>query len=53
MLYDKEKRAVPNVVVGDVVMIVAENVKPVHWKKGRIIEVISGRDGMIRGVKLQ
>ena len=53
MLYDKEKRAVANVIVGDVVMIIEENVKSIHWKKGRIIEVISGRDAMIRGVKLQ
>ena len=34
MLYDKEKRAVANVIVGDVVMIIEENVKPIHWKKG-------------------
>ena len=47
------QRAVANVIVGDVVMIIEENVKPIHWKKGRIIEVISGRDAMIRGVKLQ
>ena len=53
MLYGKEKRAVANIVRGDVVMIIEENVKPLNWKKGRIIEVISGRDCMPRGVILQ
>ena len=43
MMYDREKRAEANVVVGDVVMLIEERVKSVHWKKGRIIEVISGR----------
>ena len=39
--------------MGDLVIIREENLKPMHWKRGRIIGLIKGRDGAIRGVKLQ
>ena len=35
------------------VIIKEDSVKPMHWKRGRIIEFITGRDNVIRGVKLQ
>ena len=35
------------------VIIKEDHVKPMHWKRGRIIEFITGRDNVIRGVKLQ
>ena len=35
------------------VIIKEEKVKPMHWKKGVVEDVIIGRDNEIRGVKLR
>ena len=54
MLYDKKnQREKPKLILGDVVIIKENNLKPMHWKRGRIIELLSGKDAEIRGVKLQ
>ena len=53
MLYDRTKRENKELLVGDVVIIVDDKTKPVHWKKGRIEELIVGRDSIVRGVRLQ
>lgn len=42
-----------NVKIGDLVLIVDENSIPLHWKRGRIIEVFPGKDNVIRSVKLK
>ena len=39
--------------VGDVVIVYEENVKWVFWKIGKVEEVIRGRDGAVRGAKVQ
>ena len=31
--------------VGDAVIIKEDNLKPMHWKRGRIIELLSGKGG--------
>jgi hypothetical protein len=53
MLYDKNRRSEPILIRGDVVLIKEDKVKPMHWKKGRIIELIAGRDDVVRGVTVQ
>ena len=53
MLYDKSNRKDAKIMVGDIVIIKDDKLKPTHWKHGRILELISGRDGVIRGVKIQ
>ena len=53
MLYDKTKRITKELQLDDIVFIADDKSKPTYWKKGRIIELIKGRDSVIRGVKLQ
>ena len=53
MLYDKTNRGTKDFVLDDVVIIVDDKTKPTHWKKGRIIGLIKGRDSIVRGVRLQ
>lgn len=42
-----------NLKIDDLVLIIDENSTPLHWKRGRIIELYSGRDSVIRSVKLK
>ena len=45
---------VKSTTAGDVVLIRDDNIIPrCHWRMGRIEELIPGRDGLIRGVKLK
>ena len=53
MQYDKQRRETTTISPGEVVIIKEEKVKPMHWKKGVVEEVIIGRDDAIRGVKLR
>jgi hypothetical protein len=38
--------------VGDVVLM-EENIPRVVWKMGRILELLLGKDGLVRSVKIQ
>ena len=39
--------------VGDVVVIHEDNVKRALWKLGRVVDLIKGKDGVIRGAKVK
>ena len=39
--------------VGDIVLIGSDNMKRVYWPMGRVVEVLPGRDGKLRLVRLK
>lgn len=43
----------PDIKVGILVLIKEDNVPPLHWCLGRVIEVIEGRDGHVRAVSIK
>lgn len=47
--YDKSVNLKEN----DLVLIKDENVQPLHWKLGRVLELYKGKDGIVRSVKLR
>ena len=54
MLYEKIKRANTDLEVNDIVIIEDDNVqRRVKWEKGRVDELIYGRDGVVRGAMLE
>jgi transposase InsO family protein len=44
----KWKRQQINLKIGDIVLIKEDNLPPLHWKMARVIEVHSGKDGIVR-----
>ena len=38
--------------VGDIVLVVGEEKNRGEWKKGRVVRVVKGKDGVVRGVEL-
>ena len=42
----------PKVNVGEVVLVIGEEKNRGQWKKGKVLRVIKGRDGILRGVVL-
>ena len=53
VMYDKTKRSSTNLEVGDVVLIKEDKITPRgNWKRGRVTELLSGRDKVVRGAKL-
>ena len=44
---------VENLKIDDLVLIIDENSLPLQWKRGRIIELYSGKDSVVRSVKLK
>lgn len=42
-----------NLKVGDLVLIVENNTPPLHWPRGRILDIIQSKDEKVRVVKLQ
>lgn len=49
----KWTRKVPNLKVGDLVILMEDNIAPTCWKIGRVKEVLSGADGLVRNVKVK
>ena len=49
----KWRHASPNFKVGDIVCVKGEQTSPTRWPLARIIEVIPGKDGLVRVVKIQ
>lgn len=43
----------PNVAVGDFVIINEPNLPPAQWRRGRIQEVLTGKDGLVRSVLIK
>ena len=43
----------PSIAVGDVVLVEEDGVKRNNWKLGRIVELVVGRDGVVRGAQLK
>ena len=39
--------------IGDIVVIHEDNKKRMHWKLGRVVDLIKGKDGVIRGAKVK
>ena len=44
---------VPNVTVGELVLLQEDNSPPTKWPLARILEVYPGKDGVVRAVKLR
>lgn len=42
-----------NIKINDLVLIIDENTPPLQWRRGRVTEVYSGKDSVIRSVKLK
>lgn len=40
-------------IVNDTVVLVKDNIHPLHWKLGKVISVHPGTDGKVRTVTLQ
>ena len=52
-IYNKPHFSQDNsVIVGDIFLIKEESIPRMKWRKGKIIELIRGNDGKVRGVKL-
>ena len=52
-MYDKTKRSNEKLVIGDVVVIKDDKINPrSKWKRGRVNQLLTGRDGVIRGAIL-
>lgn len=51
--HEMSEGKVANITPGDIVCINEEGVKRMRWKIGRVVEVIKGVDGVVRGAKLQ
>ena len=43
----------PNISIGDVVLIEEENAKRNKWRLGKIVEIVRGKDGVIRGAVME
>lgn len=48
----KWKQPTENLQPGDIVMIKEENVKPLHWRMGRVTQVFPDKHGQVRTVEL-
>lgn len=51
--YYKNNRCGGAITVGDIVLIGADDVKRLDWPLGKVIEIFTGRDGVVRSVKLR
>ncbi|XP_036145656.1 uncharacterized protein LOC118646575 [Monomorium pharaonis] len=49
----KWKRKTPNLSVGDIVLIQDNNLPPLKWKLGKVVEAHAGADGNVRVVTLK
>lgn len=47
------KQCQRSIAVGDIVLVGADNKKRINWPLGRVIELIPGKDGKVRLLKLQ
>lgn len=43
----------PNLKIGDFVLIIDENTPPAVWRRGRVVQVFPGADGLVRSCKLR
>ena len=46
----REKNACPQ--VGEVVLVVGDEKNRADWKKGKVVRLVKGQDGVVRGVKI-
>ena len=46
----KWRRSTTNIAVGDMVLLKDENLPPLKWQMGRVMETICGKDGVARVV---
>lgn len=49
----KWRKANENLKIGDLVIVRDENIPPTLWKAARVVEVMPGRDGLVRNVRLR
>jgi len=49
----KWKEVQPNVTIGDLVLVKEDNLPPLVWKKAVIIDMHTGRDGLVRAVTIR
>lgn len=50
---NKWQQKQPNLEVGELVIVMEDNVAPTYWKMGRVRKVIPGADGLVRNVVLK
>ena len=54
IMYDRTKRDETELKLNDIVIIRDDKINPrISWKKGRVTELIHGRDGVVRGALLE
>jgi len=53
MLVQRGKGRVTDLKVGDVVLVGSDNLKRLDWPMAKIVEIIQGKDGVVRVVKLK
>ena len=46
----RDKQQMPE--IGEIVLVVGENRNRGEWKKGKVVQLVKGRDGVVRGVVL-
>ena len=51
--YAKWHQTSPNLSVGDIVVVNEDGMIPTTWPLGRIVEVFSGKDGLVRVVNVK
>lgn len=49
----KWRKVLPNLKVGDVVLLLNPNAPPLHWPLGKVTKVVCGKDGHVRVVEVQ
>ncbi len=49
----KWKTEVPNLQPGDLVLVAEDNLPPLQWPLGKILEIYTGNDGICRAVKVK
>ena len=50
---NKWHKPLPNIKVGDLVMVLEESSLQTHWKMGKVLETFPGKDGLVRTAEVE